>query len=115
MPARLEYLTTAEPGLRWMRTYYRRHPQLDARRASASPRAAEDLLREHPGAGRRFEDFERVREHPIQGTHFSLLYTEDRGTVWIIDVRDQRGRRSADALAAFLEQLRRKQDAERDA
>jgi hypothetical protein len=52
----LEYLPTSEAGLRWMRAYYRRNPQLDIRSATASLRAAEIVLREHPSAGRRFED-----------------------------------------------------------
>jgi hypothetical protein len=89
-----------------MRAYYRRHPQLDIARAAVSLRRAEAILREHPAAGRRFEDFEAVREYPIQGTAFSLLYTVARDTVWIIDVRDQRGQRSAEALRQFLRELR---------
>ncbi|WP_253949453.1 type II toxin-antitoxin system RelE/ParE family toxin [Mangrovicoccus sp. HB161399] len=103
---KLEYLRTSEPGLKWMRSYYRRNAQLDIRRAVAALRAAETLLREHPEAGRRFEDFERVRECPLQGTSFSLLYTVARDTIWIIDIRDQRGQRSAEALRAFLRELR---------
>ena len=103
---RLEYLRTSEPGLRWMREYYRRHPQLDIRRAAASLRTAETVLSGHPVAGRRFEDFETVREYLIQGTSFSLLYTVARDTVWIIDIRDQRGRRSAEALRQFLRDAR---------
>lgn len=70
---RIAYLATSEPGLRWMRLYYRRNPQLDLRRAAASFRAAEAILRAHPEAGRRFEDFGTVREYLLQGTHFSLL------------------------------------------
>ena len=85
-----------------MRAYYRRHPQLDIRRTAASLRTAETVLSEHPAAGRRFEDFEAVREYLIQGTPFSLLYTVARDTVWVIDIRDQRGRRSAEALRLFL-------------
>jgi hypothetical protein len=57
-------------------------------------------------AGKRFEDFETVREYLVQGTLFSLLYTVARDTVWIIDVRDQRGRRSAEALRRFLRDAR---------
>jgi len=107
---KLEYLRTSEPGLRWMREYYRRHPQLDTRRAAASLRTAETVLSGHPAAGRRFEDFETVREYLIQGTSFSLLYTVARDTVWIIDIRDQRGRRSAEALRRFLRDARAPQD-----
>jgi plasmid stabilization system protein ParE len=105
---KLEYLRTAEPGLRWMRTYFRRHAQLDLQRAAASLRTAEAVLREHPAAGRRFEDFDAVREYLIQGTSFSLLYTVEQDTVWVIDVRDQRGQRSAEALQQFLRELRRR-------
>jgi hypothetical protein len=105
---KLEYLATSEAGLRWMRTYYRRNPQLDIRRAAASLRTAETILREHAQAGRRFEDSETVREYLLQGTSFSLLYTVARDTVWIIDVRDQRGLRSAEALRRFLQELRAK-------
>ena len=103
---KLGYLRTAEPGLRWMRAYYRRNSQLDIGRAAASLRIAETVLREHPAAGRRFEDFDAVREYPIRGTSFSLLYTVARETVWVIDVRDQRGQRSAEALGQFLQELR---------
>jgi hypothetical protein len=89
-----------------MRSYYRRNPQLDHERAAAALRTAETMLLEHPAAGRRFEEFDAVREYVLQGTSFSLLYTVARDTVWIIDVRDQRGRRSAEALRAFLRELR---------
>ena len=103
---KLAYLRTSEAGLRWMRTYYRRNPQLDVRRAANSLRIAETILCEHPAAGRRFEDFEDVREYLLQGTPFSLLYTLAQDTVWIIDIRDQRGRRSAEALRQFVRELR---------
>lgn len=89
-----------------MRTYYRRHSQLDKCRAAASLRIAEATLREHPAAGRRFEDFETVPEYVIQGTSFSLLYAVAGDTVWIIDVRDQRGLRSADDLRQLVRGLR---------
>jgi len=102
---RLRYLSTSAAGLRWMRAYYRRNPQLDIRRLAASLRAAETILREHPAAGRRFEDFETVRVYLLQGTSFSLLYTVARETVWVIDVRDQRGQRSGETLRQLLREL----------
>ena len=73
-------------------------------------RTAIMCLSGHPAAGRRFEDFETVREYLIQGMSFSLLYTVARDTVWIIDIRDQRGRRSASALRRFLRDARAPQD-----
>jgi hypothetical protein len=56
--------------------------------------------------GRRFEDFDAVREYLVQGTPFSLLYAIACDTVWIIDVRDQRGRRGAEAVRRFLRDFR---------
>lgn len=103
---RLAYLATSAAGLRWMRAYYRKNPQLDVRRAVAALKSAETILRAHPAAGHRFEDFETVREYLIQGTSFSLIYTVARGCVWIIDIRDQRGQRSAEALRDFTRELR---------
>lgn len=102
----LRYLATAEPGLRWMRTYYRRHPQLDVARAVDALRRTEAVLRSHPKAGHRYEDVDAVREFRITGTAFSLLYTVRRNTVWVIDLRDQRGRRDAAALRGFAAELR---------
>ena len=77
----LRYLATAEPGLRWMRRYYGRHPQLDVARAVDALRRAEAVLRAHPEAGQRYEEYDTVREWKIAGTAFSLLYTVARGTV----------------------------------
>ena len=103
---RLRYLATAEPGLRWFRVYYRKNPQLDRAKAIQALAYAEKALAEFPHAGAPFEDFQAVREYKVLGTAFSLLYSVARDTVWIIDVRDQRGQRSAEALRRFLATLR---------
>ena len=102
----LRYLRTAQPGLVWMRAYYRRNPHLDLARALASLKRAEDVIREFPQSAKRFEDFESIREAKIHRTAFSLLYTVARETVWVIDLRDQRGFRSAEALRSFTAELR---------
>jgi hypothetical protein len=99
---RLRYLATAEPGLRWFRAYYRKNPQLDRAKAIQALVNAERLLVEFPFSGSRYEDFEEVREHKILGTAFSLLYAVARDTIWVIDVRDQRGQRSAETLRRYL-------------
>jgi hypothetical protein len=78
---KLAYLPTSEAGIRWMRTDDRRNPQRDVRRVADALRMAETVLRENPLAGRRFEDFDNVREHLLQGTSFSLLYTVARNPV----------------------------------
>lgn len=105
---RLKYLETSELGLRWMRVYYRQNPELNRERAVAALKLAEQTLRDFPMSGELFEDFEQVREYKIQGTAFSFLYTVARETIWIIDVRDQRGLRSAEALNAFIAELRKR-------
>jgi hypothetical protein len=104
---KLRYLPTAEPGLRWFRHYYRNNPQLDLAKAINALARAEATLVEFPYSGAVFEDFEAVREHKIVGTAFSLLYSVARETVWIIDLRDPRGQRTAETLRRFLDELRR--------
>jgi hypothetical protein len=105
---KLEYLQTAQAGVRWFRGYYRRNPQLKLTKAVAALRVAEVTLRENPMAGERFDDFETVREYKIIGTAFSLLYTVADDKVLVIDLRDQRGFRSAEALRAFTQELRQR-------
>lgn len=102
----ITYLETSEPGFRWMRTYYNQNPQLDYDKAIASLVRAEAVLKDHPFSGRLFEDYEHVRQYQIGNTAFALLYTVARETIWIIDVRDTRGRRSVDVLRAFNDKLR---------
>lgn len=89
-----------------MRSYYRNNPQLDRSKALAALQRAEQTLCEFPASGATFQDLDGVREYVIQGTAFSLLYTVARDTIWIIDVHDQRGLRSADALRLFNRELR---------
>jgi len=104
---KLCYLSTAEPGLRWFRAYHRKNPQLDHQAAIDALRRAEAALIEFPCSSVRYEDFDAVREYKIAGAAFSLLYAVADETVWIIDLRDQRGRRSAEALRRFIEALRK--------
>jgi len=104
----IRYLDTAEAGLTWMRRYYREQPQLNAKKAVASLMRAETILRDNPFAGPAYEDSPRVRTYPLQGTVFSFLYTVTEDTVWIIDVHDQRGYRSAEALRHFIIELRQR-------
>lgn len=106
----IKYLETTEPGLRWLRNYYRQNPELNFDKAIASLSQAEQVLSEFPQSGEQFEDFKDVREYQISGTAFSLLYTVARETIWIIDLRDTRGMRSAEVLKAFNTSLRKKYD-----
>lgn len=103
---KLEYLQTTEPGLRWIRAYFRKNPQLDFPKFLASLRRAEAHLRDFPGSGEHFEDRVDVREYHVKGSVFSLLYTVTRDMVWVIDIRDARGHRSAEALRFFNGELR---------
>ena len=103
---KLEYLQTSQVGLRWLRTYFRKNPELDFPKFLTSLRRAEAHLKDFPGAGEAFENRENVREYHIKGSVFSLLYTVARDTVWVIDIRDARGYRSAEALRLFNRELR---------
>lgn len=104
----VRYLETAQPGLRWFRAYYRQNPQLSRTKAIASLIHAEAMLGEFPLSGAAYEDFASVREYKVQGTAFSFLYTIARDIVWIIDLRDQRGQRSADTLRLHIRELRQR-------
>lgn len=106
----IKYLETTEPGLRWLRNYYHQNPELNFDKVIASLSQAEQVLSEFPQSGEHFEDFKDVREYQISGTAFSLLYTVARETIWIIDLRDTRGMRSAEVLKAFNTSLRKKYD-----
>lgn len=102
---KLEFLETAESGLRWFHRYYRENPQLRKSVALAAFRNARELIKENPFLGHAFDGMETVREYPIRGTNFSILYTVARGTLWVIDIRDARGLRSAEALRHFQHHL----------
>lgn len=105
---KLEYLQTAQAGVRWFRAYYRQNTQLNLSKAVAALRVAEAILRNYPMTGERFDEHESVREYKITGTTFSLLYTVVHDRVLVIDIRDQRGFRSAEALRAFARELRQR-------
>lgn len=94
--------------MHWMRSYYRKNPQLNRAKALAALQRAELNIAEFPTVGHMYQDMENVLEYRIDGTSFSLLYTLARDTVWVIDVRDQRGFRSAEALRLFARELRQR-------
>lgn len=103
---KIQYLDTSQAGLRWMRRYYRENPQLNVQKAVGALLRAEGVLQDMPFAGSKHENSTRVRTYPLQGTGFSFLYTVTDDTVWIIDVHDQRGFRSGEALSHFAAELR---------
>jgi len=105
---RLVYLETATPGLQWFKHYYAQRPELNWLAALITLRAAIATLKDNPYSGRQFDDLENVYEQKLSRTAFSLLYTVKNDTVYVIDVRDQRGRRSAAALRAHTKELRQK-------
>lgn len=104
----LKYLDTARPGLAWMRAYYRKNPALRIDKAVAALKHAEALIRDPIFTAPPFEDSETVRTMRIEGTHFSLIYTVAENTVWIIDVRDPRGLRGAEAVRGYARELQQR-------
>lgn len=105
---KIRFLETSEPGLRWMRRYFRQQSQLDRRTATARFARARSLLKQEPFAGHVFDEIEGVFELKIQRTAFSILYAVKDDTVYILDIRDQRGFRSSVALREYVARLRRK-------
>jgi hypothetical protein len=104
----IRYLETAKPGLVWMKRYFQTQPQLDQTSAFENFEKAKHLLKQHPQAGEQFEDFVDVRELHITRSAFSILCTCVGDTLFIIDIRDSRGLRSAAALRKFTLELRDK-------
>jgi hypothetical protein len=107
---KIEFLQTSQPGLRWMIQYYRSNPQLSEAKAFASFAATERRIAELAPPRETFADLKDVWEVKIQKTAFSFLYTIQGQIVYVIDIRDQRGHRSAEALRAFDRELRQRYD-----
>ena len=105
---KIRYLETAKPGLVWMKRYFHSQPQLDQTSVFENFEKAKLLLKQHPQAGERFEDFVDVREIHISRSAFSILYTVIDDTIFIIDIRYSRGLRSAAAIRKFTDELRDK-------
>ncbi len=105
---RIQFLETSAVGLAWMKAYYGEQIQLDAGRVYESFDAALENLKQSPRLGQRFDGFDNVRELQIVHSPFSILYTVKGEAIYIIDVRDGRGTRSAEALATFNGILRKK-------
>lgn len=89
--------------------YYRSNPQLNEVKAFASFAATERRMAELPPTNETFWGLKGVWEAKIQKTAFSFIYTIRGQTVYVIDVRDQRGQRSAEALRAFDRELRQRE------
>jgi hypothetical protein len=105
---KIKYLETAKPGLVWMKRYFQSQPQLDQATALGNFEKAKLLLKQYPQAGELFEDFPDVRELHITRSVFSILYTCIGDTIFVIDIRDSRGLRSAAALRSFTQELKNK-------
>jgi len=105
---KIQFLETSAHGMRWMKRYFKIQSQLNNAAAFTSFSKARALLKQEPLAGHRFDDLEHVRELKIRNSAFSILYTYKNDTVYIIDVRDQRGTRSAEALREFTNELKKK-------
>tara|TARA_B110000977_G_scaffold186954_1_gene253511 strand:- start:2398 stop:2727 length:330 start_codon:yes stop_codon:yes gene_type:complete len=104
----IQFLESANPGIRWMRRYFREQPQLDAQAASESYKNTRSLLKQEPYIGHVFDEIKGVFERRILKTHFSILYAVKADTIYIIDIRDQRGLRSANALRQYSQHLKEK-------
>ena len=92
-----------------MRRYYdyALNPQLNAKRAFESLEATKLRIKSMSPSKQTFEDFEDVWKASILHTAFSILYTIRGDTVLIIDIRDQRGHRSAEAIFKSATEIRR--------
>ena len=105
---KIQFLESSTPGIRWMRRYFREQPQLDKQAALESYKNTRNLLKQEPYIGHVFDEIEGVFERAISKTHFSILYTVRDEIIYVIDIRDQRGFRSSNALRQYSKQLKNK-------
>ena len=105
---KIEYLETSRYGASWMKYYYDTHPELNGAQAYLNLEGALDYLLEHPLGGHPYNGRKDVREKSILQTPFSLLYVAKRDTIFVVDIRDSRGMRSARALREFNRKVRGK-------
>jgi hypothetical protein len=104
----LRFLETSQLGLRWMMLYYQNNPQLDKARALRSFDNALAFIKTSIPRKKTFAGLPDVWEGKVAYTPFSILYTIRGKTIYVIDVRDQRGNRSAEALRRFSAELAEK-------
>jgi len=105
---KIQFLESSEPGIRWMKRYFRGQPQLYLKAATKSYANTRKLLKQDPYIGHKFDEIDGVLERPISKTRFSILYFVKGEIIYVIDIRDQRGFRSANALRQYTQILRRK-------
>lgn len=105
---KIQFLESSSQGLRWMKRYYENNPQLDRKKASMHFLQTQSLLQQQPFLGHPYEDYSDIRELNISESSFSILYTSKRNTIFIIDIRDQKGLRSGIVLKEFNLVLRKK-------
>jgi len=99
----IRFLETSEDGLRWMFRYYERVFPAGRKSGLHKYREAKKLLRDNPFGGHPFDDINGVRERTILRTPFSIIYTVRDDTIYVIDIRDQRGFRSVAGTERFTE------------
>ena len=107
---KIQYLESSIYGLKWLKQYFKTQQQLNSKEAFNNFAKARALLKQAPLSGHIFDEIENVRELKIQKSAFSILYTFKRNIIYIIDIRDQRSTRSAEALTEFLAKLKKKYD-----
>ena len=102
----IKFVETSAAGLRWMKHYYRQRPQLNREKAFNAFKIAQQNISSGMVGGHVYEDMENVYEYKIFGTAFSIIYTQRGEIIYVLDIRDQRGLRSATMLEAFNRRLR---------
>jgi len=104
----IKFVETSAAGLRWMKHYYRQRPQLNREKAFNALKVAQQNISSGMVGGHVFEDMENVCEYKILGTAFSIIYAQRGEIIYVLDIRDQRGLRSAKMLELFNRSLRDK-------
>ena len=91
---KIHFLETSQDGLRWMLRYYENVFPAGRKNGLMNYQNAKRLLRDNPFGGHEFDKMQDIREMRVVKTPFSIIYTVQGETIYVIDIRDQRGIRS---------------------
>ncbi len=105
---RVVFLEGSRQGLSWFQVYYQHRPELDANAAWAAFDEALETLKSQPFSAQKYPGHDGVFEKKILRSAFSILFTVRNDTIFVIDIHDQRGMRSAHAIRTHKNELRRK-------
>ena len=88
----IKYLDAALDDMTWFREYYTKVFSAGKKNARTQLLKAERLIAQNPGIGEADEQLAGVREYPISGIPFTVLFRLTSDSIEILRIYDQRSR-----------------------